>query len=323
MPTLTLNYPVSTLDGRQLLPAGTRLDEAVLQDIAAAGRDRHRFRPLLGHGQIRRDLQQQMSTLPYAVIFGPKDQQDELWAMMEEVNIIAPCLVSLDYFQQHDPATYRHILMVFALTTLLARDLIPDCRDWLHESFASPTHDIGKTCVPLEVLRKTTPLRRSERQMLEHHTLSGYVLLSHYLGDHHHFAARVARDHHERKNGSGYPRGIRNTDPMVEIITVCDIYDALVSPRPYRTTCFDNRTAIEEITRLAERGEIGWYVVKALVAHNRRVNYDPGEVWVSDEKRGTPPPGNTYGILLDDEDEPPADDSAPVTSGEKSGPVPG
>jgi len=302
MLTPTLSYPVHTLDGQQLLPSGTQLDDAALQEVAAAGRNRHRFYPLLEHGRVRRDLQEHMHSLPYSVIFGASENQGELWALMEEVNIIAPCLDSLNYFQQHDPYTYRHILMVFALTTLLARDLIPDCRDWLRESFASPTHDIGKTCVPLEVLRKTTPLMRSERRWLEHHPLAGYVLLSHYLGDHNHFAARVARDHHERKNGSGYPRGTRNTDPMVEIITVCDIYDALVSPRPYRPTCFDNRSAIEEITRLAERGEIGWYVVKALVAHNRQVDYDPAAVWVSDEKRGTPPPDNAYGILLEDDD---------------------
>ena len=296
----TLNYPVYTLDGQQLLPAGTLLDEATLQEIAAAGRGRHRFHSFLDHGSVRHDLQQYMNNLPYSVIFGDIEAQSELWTMMEEVNIIAPCLAALDYFQQRDFYTYRHILMVFAMTTLLTRDLIPDCRDWIRESFASPTHDIGKTCVPLEILRKATPLTHSERLRLEHHPLAGYVLLCHYLGNHDHFAARVARDHHERKNGSGYPRGIRDTDPMVEIITVCDIYDALVSPRPYRPKSYDNRSAIEEITRLAERGEIGWYVVKALVAHNRQVEYSPGEIWVTDEKRGSPPAVNSYGILLDD-----------------------
>jgi HD-GYP domain-containing protein (c-di-GMP phosphodiesterase class II) len=299
--TATLNYPVHTLDGQQLLPAGTRLDEAVLQEIAAAGpRGRLPFHPLLKHGRIKRDLQQFMHNPPYDVIFGTVEQQSEVWELMHEITIAAPCLETLDYFHQHDDYTYRHILMVFALTTLLVRDLIPDCQFWLRESLASPTHDIGKICVPLGILRKTSPLTRSERHQLEHHPLAGYVLLSHYFGDHSHFAARVARDHHERKNGSGYPRGVQANDPMVEIITVCDIYDALISPRPYRPTCFDNRSAIEEITRLAERGEIGWYVVKALVAHNRQVAYDPDAVWVSDEKRGSPPADNAYGIILDD-----------------------
>ena len=241
-----------------------------------------------------------MNSSPYTVIFGTSDAQSELWTMMEGVSIITPCLEAIDYFQQQDFYTYRHILMVFALTTLLTRDLIPDCRDWLRESLASPTHDIGKTCVPLEVLRKITPLTCSEHRQVEHHPLTGYVLLCHYLGDQNHFAARVAPDHHERKNGSGYPRGMKGSDPMVEIITVCDIYDALVSPRPYRSSSFDNRSAIEEVTRVAEGGEIGWYVVKALVAHYRRIGYDPGKVWVSDEKRGTSPARNAYGILQDD-----------------------
>jgi HD-GYP domain-containing protein (c-di-GMP phosphodiesterase class II) len=297
----TLNYPVHTLDGQQLLPPGTRLDEAVLHEVATAGRrNRLTFLPLLKHGRIRQDLRQFMLRRPYKIIFGDAGTQRDIWRLMEDVSVITPCLDMLDYFRQNDFYTYRHILLVFALTTLLTRDLVTDDLDRLRESPASPTHDIGKTCIPLEVLRKSTPLTRSERKLLEHHTLAGYVQLCHYLGDHTHFTARVARDHHERKNGSGYPRGIRETDPLVEIITVCDIYDALVSPRPYRPICFDNRSALEEITRLAERGEIGWYVVKALVARNRQVPFDPGGVWVSDEKRGNPPADNAYGILIDD-----------------------
>ena len=59
-------------------------------------------------------------------------------------------------------------------------------------------------------------------------------------------AARVARDHHEFRDGSGYMRGVKLNDPMVEIVAVCDIYDGLLSPRPYRTAAYDNRTALEE-----------------------------------------------------------------------------
>lgn len=301
MPAPVLKYPVHTLDGRILLRPGTRLDDAVLDEVAARGPGTNQVRvSLTDFGEVQADLKRFFSSPPYNVIFGPEELRRGVWELMQEVSIAAPCLEALAYFRERDYYTYRHTLMVFALTTLVARDLIPDSRDWLHGSFASPTHDIGKTCVPLDVLCKTSPLKRSELPLLEHHTLAGYVLLSHYLGDREHIAARVARDHHERKNGTGYPRGIRDIDPLVEIITVCDIYDALVSPRPYRATCFDNRTAIEEITRLAQRGEIGWYVVKALVAHNRQVAFDPERVWVSDEERGTPPADNNYGILLDD-----------------------
>jgi len=300
----TLQFPVHTLDGRQLLPAGTRLDEAVMQEIAANSQaKRVPFQSLLGYRQIHGDLKIFLTTPPYHVIFGATGQQNFVWEQMLQVNIPVPCLKTLDYFRQYDFCTYRHILMVFALTTLLARDLAADCRDWLYGSFAGPTHDIGKICVPLEILLKTTPLTRLERRQLEHHSLAGYVLLSHYLGNHNHFAARVARDHHERKNGSGYPRGIRDIDPMIEIIMVCDIYDALVSERPYRSGGYDNRTALEEITRLAKKGEISWNLVKALIARNRQVRFDADNLLISEEKRGTPPERSTYGILLDDDQE--------------------
>ena len=298
----TLHFPVHTLEGQLLLPAGTRLDEAVMQELIA-NRPNHRtpFQSLLDYRQVQGDLKIFFTTPPYHVIFGGSKQQQVIWEQMRQVSMPDPCLKSLDYFRQFDFSTYRHILMVFALTTLLARDLAADCREWLHGSFAGPTHDIGKICVPMDILLKTTPLTRAERRHLEHHSLAGYVLLSYYLGNQNHFAARVARDHHERKNGSGYPRGICDVDPMIETITVCDIYDALVSPRPYRPVRFNNRAALDEITRLAQSGAIGWNVVKALIARNRQVPYDPDKVKISVETRGTPPEGNTYGILLDED----------------------
>lgn len=91
---------------------------------------------------------------------------------------------------------------------------------------------------------------------------------------------------------------------MVEIVAVCDIYDALVSSRPYRPISYDNRTALEEITGMAERNEISWEVVKALVAHNRKAKPHSSDCSISTEKRGTPPPGNAYGIFAEEKNNP-------------------
>jgi HD-GYP domain-containing protein (c-di-GMP phosphodiesterase class II) len=190
--------------------------------------------------------------------------------------------------------------MVFAFSTLLAKDLLPDYKDWIHQAATGPTHDFGKVCVPLEILKKTTPLTRTERSIIEHHTTAGYVLLCYYLGGSHHPAARVARDHHERRDGSGYPRGVSLLDLLVEIISVADIYDALISPRPYRVSSYDNRTALEEITALAKQNKINWDVARALVAHNRKEKPHFSQCDVSYEKRGRPPQGNVHGIIAED-----------------------
>ena len=294
----TLQYPVHTLDGLCLLEAGVQINTATLSEIALRRDDYISPLPLLKFATIESDLVKLLNRPPYDKIFLHEEKISLLLEWMRAVHLVPACLDSLEYFRSNDFYTYRHILMVFALTTLLSHDLLPDSQSRIREALASPIHDIGKICVPLELLKKRTPLSRVELSRIEHHALAGCVLLSYYLQDAGHFAVCVARDHHERKNGCGYPRGISEIDPLIEIIIVSDIYDALVSPRPYRPVCYDNRTAIEEITRLAESGEIGWYAVKALVAHHRHIPFDPG-VWVSSEKRGVSPPGNLYGKTLD------------------------
>ena len=86
---------------------------------------------------------------------------------------------------------------------------------------------------------------------------------------------------------------------MVEIVAVSDVYDALISRRPYRASAFDNRTALEEITAMAEQGRISWDVVKVLVAFNRKNRPNFNDCIISTDKRGTPPQGNVYGMITD------------------------
>jgi HD-GYP domain-containing protein (c-di-GMP phosphodiesterase class II) len=82
---------------------------------------------------------------------------------------------------------------------------------------------------------------------------------------------------------------------MVEIIAVSDIYDALVSDRPYRKEAYENRRALEEITEMAATGKIGWEGVRALISHNRETKPAPEACIVSGEKRNPPTPENVEG----------------------------
>lgn len=297
------DHPVFTLDKREILPAGASLSEsmgAVTQDFGGGPLETY---PMLKYGTVLEDLLHLLTQPPYSVIFGQRKETVDLLKFMESIHIITPVLESLGYFRGKDFYTYRHILMVFSLSTLLAHELVRDYGELIREAATGPMHDFGKICVPLEVLKKSEPLTRRERSLLEHHSLAGYVLLCHYLGDKQSLSARVARDHHERKDGSGYPRGINLDDLMVEIVAASDIYDALISPRPYRPTPYENRTALEEITAMAERGELGWAVIQVLVAFNRKDKPCYKDCNVSVERRGTPPSDNLYGKTKEDERE--------------------
>jgi HD-GYP domain-containing protein (c-di-GMP phosphodiesterase class II) len=299
---LTLHHPIRTVDNQLLFPPGTFLTKEALDAVIYSHRAySYQTSPLLLYGSVKEDCLNFLSTPPYETIFSEKKQINDILKILEAVHLSIPILQSLDYFKKHDFYTYSHVLMVFALSTLLAKDLIPDYQECIQLSATGPTHDTGKICVPLPILKKTTPLTKTERGFLEHHAAAGYVLLSYYYKDIQHLACRVALDHHERKDGSGYTRGILLKDPMVEIIAVSDIYDALTKPRPYRSRPYDNRTALEEITEMAEQNKIGWDVIKALIAHNRKPKPHYRKITISAEKRGTPPSYNAYGVIAEGE----------------------
>jgi putative nucleotidyltransferase with HDIG domain len=96
-------------------------------------------------------------------------------------------------------------------------------------------HDIGKLSVPASILQKPGPLDDDEFAAIKQHPERGRELLAE-LGGFDDAVRRLVLDHHERLDGSGYPRGLRGSDLdlATRILAVCDVYDALVSTRVYR-----------------------------------------------------------------------------------------
>ncbi len=298
-----LTHAVTDLEGNLLLDAGTRLTSQCMHDFLKDRPNVFPTCPLLNYRQVRTDLVAFFEQPPYDVIFSSADRQQVLLDIAGEVIMPEAVMESLYRFRDLDFYTYRHILLVFALSILIARELIDDRQSLLQEVMAGPTHDIGKLCVPTRILTKEAPLTKAEVAHLRHHSLAGYVLLAYYFKDADILAARVARDHHERRDGSGYPLGLPIDNLMIDIIMVSDVYDALISPRPYRPISFDNRTALEEITRQAAAGIISETVARVLVALNRRARPHFSQCVLSTERRGSPPTDNRYGITQIDTDD--------------------
>ncbi len=304
MNIFALQYPVITLDGQELMKAGDSYSLDAVEDvISSLSPSEFGTFSLLEYETVNKDLKHFLAIPPYQTIFSDMEMLAEIFNVMKNVKVAVPVLQVLEYFKKHDYHTYRHMLVIYALTILLSKTLAPEENIQFLEASAGPTHDLGKINVPLEILKKRQPLTQLERKILEHHTLAGYILLSYYFSNSRSVAAKVARDHHERLNGSGYPHGIRQKDLLVEIVTAVDIYDALISPRPYRPVSYDNRTALEELTGMAEKGEISWDILQTLVSFNRKTKPHYTEFKVSEEKRGVPPKDNSYGKTAPNEDE--------------------
>jgi putative two-component system response regulator len=105
--------------------------------------------------------------------------------------------------------------------------------DLLH---AAPMHDVGKIGIPDRILQKPGPLDPDEWKIMQSHVTIGAEIIGEHDGGMLHLAQQIALTHHEKYDGSGYPRGLRGDEiPLVgRIVAIADVFDALTSKRPYK-----------------------------------------------------------------------------------------
>ena len=153
-----------------------------------------------------------------------------------------------------DTPTGRHVERMSAYCRMLALRLgISGPRAAVVRT-ASLLHDIGKLGIPDRILTKPAKLTEGERREMQGHTTLGHTLLSGSSSEVVELAATIALTHHERVDGCGYPHRLRDSEIPLEgrIAAVCDVFDALTSPRPYRQRAFSFEAAIQVMR--AERG---------------------------------------------------------------------
>jgi putative two-component system response regulator len=135
-----------------------------------------------------------------------------------------------------DPPTGGHAERIGPLAEHLA-DLAGLSADRCRAiSTASVLHDLGKVVIPDAILHKPAALTAEERAVIARHPVVGHDILKGSPSPLLETAATIAYTHHERYDGSGYPRGLRDDEIPLEgrIVAIVDVYDALTSDRAYR-----------------------------------------------------------------------------------------
>lgn len=163
---------------------------------------------------------------------------DALDAQLETIHLLA------DAVETRSKETGAHTQRVGELSWVLGKGLglDPQRAEVLHR--AAPLHDLGKIAIPDSVLNKPGKLTPEEWDVMKTHSVVGYEILSKSMRGPMQMAALIARDHHEKWDGSGYPRGIKEIEISLEgrIVALVDVVDALLSHR-----CYKKPWALEDV----------------------------------------------------------------------------
>ena len=141
----------------------------------------------------------------------------------------------LELVWSYDDATYQHCMLVTGLAADFAGSLRFGSNDQKHLIRGALLHDVGKAQIPLAILNKPARLTAEELEIMRTHAAIGHDLLRRQ-GQYEPELLEVVLRHHELLDGSGYPDGLsgRQIGDLVRLITICDIYAALIERRPYK-----------------------------------------------------------------------------------------
>jgi PAS domain S-box-containing protein/putative nucleotidyltransferase with HDIG domain len=156
--------------------------------------------------------------------------------------------VMVSAVEMRDPYTAGHQLRVADIARSIAQEmgLSQDQVDGIR--LAGSIHDIGKLSIPAEILSKPTKLTDIEFSLIKEHSRIGYEMLKDMESPWP--LAQIVYQHHERMNGSGYPRKLKGDEILIEarIMAVADVVEAMASHRPYRPG-LGIEAALEEIEK--------------------------------------------------------------------------
>jgi len=148
-----------------------------------------------------------------------------------------------------DNETGLHVVRMSHYARLLA-SAVSDDPVWVELVFnAAPMHDIGKIGIPDSILLKKGKLNEAEWEIMQQHPFYGAEIIGEHESDLLDMARSIALAHHEKWDGSGYPKGLKGEEiPLAaRIIAIADVFDALTTERPYKKAW-----AIEEAVRLID-----------------------------------------------------------------------
>jgi PAS domain S-box-containing protein len=179
---------------------------------------------------VNKELEQEITARKQTEV----ELQQTLESLKKAISATIQAMVSA--IEMRDPYTAGHQLRVADLACAIATEMGLSQEKIEGIRMAGSIHDIGKLSIPAEILSKPTKLTNLEFSMIKEHPQSGYDMLKDVKSPWP--LAQIVYQHHERMDGTGYPRKLKGDEILLEarIMTVADVVEAMASHRPYRAS---------------------------------------------------------------------------------------
>lgn len=183
--------------------------------------------------------------------------------LMKAIDSNDAIAIDINELKTSDEYTFKHSVDVATIAMILGKQQGLSKQQVYELGVSGLLHDVGKTKIPIEILNKPARLNDDEFAIMKQHSVYGYHMLE-KKGEFNKEICYAVLQHHEKINGNGYPLGFneKQITPYAKILSVADIYDALVTERPYKSA-FSQRDAVEMIMSMT--GELDMSAMKSFL----------------------------------------------------------
>ena len=184
--------------------------------------------------------------------------------LMEALDQNDALAVDISQLRASDEYTFRHSVDVATIAMVIGKNMGLKHSDVHDIGIAGLLHDMGKSKIPPEILNKPAKLTEEEFEVMKQHPVLGYRILQE-KNEFKDIISVAVLQHHEKINGCGYPMGVGadKITPYARILSVSDIYDALVTNRPYKKS-YSQRTAVDILMSMT--GELDIKVLQTFLS---------------------------------------------------------
>lgn len=207
------------------------LPDVEVEDVIS---EKTRVEAIITVKEMLTNVRQQVQSGKRFLLSGPK-LKETVEDIIKDLLTRKKLIVNLNDIRSTDSYTFAHSVNVCVLAVLTGIALNFSKSQLLQLGMGALMHDVGKIIVPLEILNKPGRLTAEEYKIIQRHSEFGYEILQSQPGISK-MSAKVAFEHHEKYDGSGYPLGLKGEEIHLysRIVGIVDVYDALTADRVYR-----------------------------------------------------------------------------------------